>query len=511
MKLRILVALFLSKINISSAGQVCYNYGTCDLGCFTDVYPWGNSYVRPLSRLPLSPTDVQAKFFLDTKYQQDYLLDPTDPNSIYRSGFAEEFETKFIIHGYTDAGDRKWMYDLSDQFIKNDQDVNVIRVDWQAAATNIDYAQSATDTQVVGGMAMCLLKELYSGNLTMLTEKVHCIGHSLGAHTCGYVGRNAMSNFTVPIARITGLDPAEPYFGYAPAVVALDPTDAAFVDVIHTDTVHFRQGVTPGWKDLTPYGMGVEEPVGHMDFYPNNGTDQPGCDQNAWSTITGLDGLMDGARDFVACNHLRSIKYFNESLILNVFENLGAGQKCAFTGFQCTYQDLLDGKCMDCEKDGAGSVCPSMGIASVNMLETYGRTARTTFRLTTSGSDLSNEFCSHSSIVSVNTGSNTDKTKGRLFISVYGSEGNSVQLEVTDGKTTIASDETYENELDFADYIGELSYVKLMWEKDEYTATRRHLYVNNIEVYWGDDQTSYYFCNNNAQMTDDQRYTFNKC
>merc|ERR1712127_684424 len=124
------------------------------------------------------------------------------------------------------------------------------------------------------------------------------------------------------------------------------------------------------------------------------------------------------------------------------------------------------GKCMDCEKDGAGSVCPSMGI------------------------------------VSVNTGSNTDKTKGRLFISVYGSEGNSVQLEVTDGKTTIASDETYENELDFADYIGELSYVKLMWEKDEYTATRRHLYVNNIEVYWGDDQTSYYFCNNNAQMTD---------
>jgi hypothetical protein len=219
-----------------------------------------------------------------------------------------------------------------------------------------------------------------------------------------------------------------------------------------------------------------------------------------------LDGLMDGARDFVACNHLRSIKYFNESLTLNVVEDLKSGQKCDFTGFQCDYQDLLDGNCMDCTEK-----CPSMGVASINMVETYGRDDRTVFRLVTSGSDLSNEFCSHSSIVSVNTGSNTDKTKGKLYISLYGSEGNSVQLEVTVGKTTIKPDSSYKSELDFPDYIGELEYVKLMWEKDEYTVTRRHLYVNNIEVFWGDDQESFYFCNNNAQMTDNQRYTLNKC
>jgi len=500
MRLELVQLAVFAKLVFS--GQVCYHYGECDLGCFTDEYPWGNSYVRPLTRLPLSPVDVQAQFFLDTKYQQDYLLDPTDTQSIYRSGFREEFQTKIIVHGYTDAGNRKWMYDMSEQLIVNDRNVNVIRVDWSAAAVNIDYAQSATDTQVVGGMAMCLLKELYVGNYTAMTEKVHCIGHSLGAQICGYVGRNSQLNFTQPIARITGLDPAEPYFGYAPAVVALDPTDAAFVDVIHTDTVHFRQGAV----HAMPYGMGVEEPVGHMDFYPNNGTNQPGCDQNAWSTITGLDGLMDGARDFVACNHLRSVKYFNESLTLNTDENLLDGQKCKFTGYQCSYQDLLNGNCMDCSYD-----CPSMGVASINHLNEYGRTPRTTFRLTTAGSDLSNEFCSHSTITSVNTGSNTDKTKGKLYISLYGTEGNSVQMEVTNGKTTIKPDETYKNQLDFADYIGDLSYVKLMWEKDEYTVTRRRLYVNNIEVYWGDDQKSYYFCNNNAQMVDNQRYTFNKC
>ena len=62
-------------------------------------------------------------------------------------------------------------------------------------------------------------------------------------------------NLTTPIARITGLDPAEPYFGYAPAVVALDPTDAVFVDVIHTDTIHFRQGAIPTPKNVMPVGI----------------------------------------------------------------------------------------------------------------------------------------------------------------------------------------------------------------------------------------------------------------
>lgn len=38
-------------------------------------------------------------------------------------------------------------------------------------------------------------------------KNVHIIGHSLGAHTAGYAGA------LVPgLARITGLDPAEPYF-----------------------------------------------------------------------------------------------------------------------------------------------------------------------------------------------------------------------------------------------------------------------------------------------------------
>lgn len=60
---------------------------------------------------------------------------------------------------------------------------------------------------------------------------VHLIGHSLGAHTAGYAGEKLEGR----IGRISGLDPAEPYFQGMPNHLRLDWTDAQLVDVIHTD------------------------------------------------------------------------------------------------------------------------------------------------------------------------------------------------------------------------------------------------------------------------------------
>lgn len=63
-----------------------------------------------------------------------------------------------------------------------------------------------------------------------------------------------------------GLDPASPLFETITGIVdpeyRLDPTDAQFVDVIHTSGPVFGSLV----------------PLGHADFYPNNGKiPQPGC------------------------------------------------------------------------------------------------------------------------------------------------------------------------------------------------------------------------------------------
>lgn len=68
------------------------------------------------------------------------------------------------------------------------------------------------------------------------------------------------------ITNLSGLDPAEPHFSKTDPIVRLDPTDADFVDVIHTDAGPFLSG-----------GLGIFEPIGHVDFYPNGGIEQPGC------------------------------------------------------------------------------------------------------------------------------------------------------------------------------------------------------------------------------------------
>lgn len=77
------------------------------------------------------------------------------------------------------------------------------------------------------------------------------------------------------------MDPAQPHFSNTDPLVRLDPTDAIFVDVIHTDAIDHVTG-----------GFGMEEPVGHLDFYPNGGNNQPGCEQNIFSFISQEDGSL---------------------------------------------------------------------------------------------------------------------------------------------------------------------------------------------------------------------------
>ena len=46
----------------------------------------------------------------------------------------------------------------------------------------------------------------------------------------------------------------------------LDTTDAEFVDVIHTNSGKIYLGE-----------VSMLEAIGHVDFYPNGGQEQPGC------------------------------------------------------------------------------------------------------------------------------------------------------------------------------------------------------------------------------------------
>lgn len=72
-----------------------------------------------------------------------------------------------------------------------------------------------------------------------------------------------------------GLDPAEPHFSNTSTMVRLDPTDATFVTAIHTDCNPFIN-----------LGLGITHPVAHIDFFPNGGRNQPGCNEGVLNSIT---------------------------------------------------------------------------------------------------------------------------------------------------------------------------------------------------------------------------------
>lgn len=173
--------------------------------------------------------------------------------------------------------------------------------------------------------------------------------HLTGAHLCGYAGYYLQKDFGLTLGRITGLDPAEPLFSDTDPIVRLDRSDANYVDVIHTDALPFTSG-----------GLGMRVPIGHVDFFPNGGYNNPGCDAPVQDYILQEKGsLFWGVQQFVSCNHIRAYQFMTDSI----------RSKCPFVGISCeNYDDFKEGYCFDCNKDD-GYRCFKFGLKSIESYE----------------------------------------------------------------------------------------------------------------------------------------------
>lgn len=188
-------------------------------------------------------------------------------------------QLKVVIHGYFEYGLRELYTNIKDAYLQSN-DYNVILVDWEELALKV-YSESAANTRLVGKIiAGRIIKSGIDLNL------VHLIGHSLGAQTAGFVGKEIISIKGQKVARITGLDPAGPLFEGSSISNRLDKSDAIEVDIIHTDSGVF----------------GMYQNIGKVDFYPNGGTAlQKGC-LKSMSIPTDRDSLVE-------CLYIK-IKYF---------------------------------------------------------------------------------------------------------------------------------------------------------------------------------------------------------
>ncbi|XP_053618638.1 phospholipase A1-like isoform X2 [Plodia interpunctella] len=233
-------------------------------------------------------------------------------------------EKLFIyIHGFTDDPGQASFGNISEALYN--KGINSVLALDAGFLLEWLYLRSTTYVRFVGEKLGEVLAALVKNGIS--AKSINIIGHSLGAHMASFTGKSFKNVTGHKVGRITGLDPAGPCFTQAEPELRLKASDAEFVDVIHTNA-----GV-----------LGMEEPVGHVDYYPNGGSEQPNCKLSS------------------SCSHSRAWLMYSESVV----------NEEGFPAVSCdSWDQFKEGKC--------GKKISYMGFAA-------NRSARGKYFLQTSG------------------------------------------------------------------------------------------------------------------------------
>jgi len=241
------------------------------------------------------------------------------------SGGDPNMPMKIMIHGYAD--DIRLRTEAVPRYMARFRgQVSVVLVNWEQLAKAIDieednldnliYYRAARNAPIVGEyLGRCLAG--ISAQTALRGSNIHVIGHSLGGQMLGTLGRayewwsQELTGWTGQggkIGRLTGLDPAGP--GFVDGDITADPrlhdarldkNAATFVDIIHSNA-----GSSPvllNLKNPLKMRLGDYGPHGHLDFYPDGGDLQKGCNPS------GVHSLLR-----IGCSHERSYQYFIDSI-----------------------------------------------------------------------------------------------------------------------------------------------------------------------------------------------------
>ncbi|KAK9892113.1 hypothetical protein WA026_018316 [Henosepilachna vigintioctopunctata] len=196
----------------------------------------------------------------------------------------------FLIHGWMSYTNSVFYTDLSKIFTSKYPDSHIVLLDWDQPASDY-YPFSAFDTESVGEYVGILINRLLA-NYGVSLANILLIGHSLGAHISGFASKTFTKITGKKLPRIIALDPAGPLFVFRPNSKRLNKDDADVVMVMHTDAGVF----------------GYPTVIGTIDFFPNNGANQPGC----WKKLKAIN--LATYSQPVTCDHSRAWKYFIEAV-----------------------------------------------------------------------------------------------------------------------------------------------------------------------------------------------------
>ncbi|XP_061681832.1 lipoprotein lipase [Syngnathoides biaculeatus] len=360
-----------------------------------------------------------------------YIL-PGRADSLAACAFDAAAKTFLVVHGWALSGMfESWVAKLVSALYERERLANVIVVDWLRAAQN-HYVVAAQSTEAVGREVARFIDWIQETTNIPL-DNLHLIGYSLGAHVAGIAGSHA----TNKVGRITGLDPAGPDFEGEHARRRLSPDDAAFVDALHTFT-----------RGSLGLSIGIQQPVGHVDIYPNGGSFQPGCNlRGALEKIANF-GIY-AISDAVKCEHERSIHLFIDSLL---------NEREAARAYRCASSDLFDrGVCLGCRKRRCNTV--GYGINRV-------RKARNLLMYTKTRATMPFRVYHYQLKIHFSSKVNRSEMEPSLTVSLFGTKGEADNLQLK-LKEKIVANRTHSFLLVTEKNIGDLLMLKFKWEESK--------------------------------------------
>lgn len=266
-------------------------------------------------------SDVRIFLFTRRNRDRGQRIQTNNAAQLRDSYFNRAHPSRFIIHGWKGSGEANINRVIRHAYFGRG-DFNVFVVDWGAGA-NDNYLVSRRRVPDVGRQTAMFIDFLV-GQTSISFASITVIGHSLGGHAAGFVGKRVTRG---RIQDLVALDPANPGFPYDNPAGRVHTSDAVYVESIQTNINM----------------LGIAGPIGHASFYPTFGRIQPGCRPDPRGS----------------CSHERAVEFFVESL-----QNVRAffGTRCGggFANIQ-------------------SQVCPSSGAGAFMGGEPVRKTARGVF------------------------------------------------------------------------------------------------------------------------------------
>lgn len=312
--------------------EVCFDGIHSDLGCF-------GKNLYHLCTDPQDPELLKPKYHLYNRPRRAVVSVSDDLTHDFE--FIDQMTRRpgkkvaFILHGFDSNPEVREYIDIRKNLLKHPDYDSVIHLDYRSGVKGPDYIQAMVNSEVVGRFLGNTLVDLVFNKRRISLEQIHLIGFSMGTQVAHFAGEwFAKKTKGRKIGRITGLDP--------PGVLStryprshLNRNDSRFVDIIHS-SAGFVDGAG-AIRSFLSRRVGIADPIGHVDIYPNGGGDHPQC------TFTEI-----------SCKHDQSLKYFIHSI-----------HSCNYFTVSCkdidVYENSLNSSCKDAGKVGPGT---RMGLYS---------------------------------------------------------------------------------------------------------------------------------------------------